>query len=140
MTRAVLDSSVLVSSLIAPAGAPAKLVVAARSGIFDLIASPKLLAELESVLRREKFRRYADIDRVTAFLRFVTREAEVVTDPEAPPPIRCSDPKDDYLIALAHDQKAVLVSGDRHLLELAGRIPVFSPSEFLATQLYLKDG
>jgi uncharacterized protein len=135
VTRAVLDSNVLVSALIAPAGAPAKLVVAAHGGDYDLIASPLLLAELESVLRRNKFRNYVDIDRVIAYMRFLRRVAQIVTDPENPPPVRCADPKDDYLVALAHDQKALLVSGDRHLLGLAGTIPVFSPGEFLATRL-----
>lgn len=132
MTRAVLDSSVFVSALIAPRGTPAKLVIAARGGDFDLIASPLLLAELESVLRRDKFRGYAEIDGVVAYMQFLRREAQLVPDPESPPPVHCADPKDDYLVALAHDQKAVLVSGDRHLLDLAGKIPIFSPGEFLA--------
>jgi predicted nucleic acid-binding protein len=48
-----------------------------------------------------------------------------------PPPVRSSDPGNDYLIALAADQKAALVSGDRHLLDLTGRIPVYSPRDFL---------
>jgi putative PIN family toxin of toxin-antitoxin system len=134
VTRAVLDTGVFVSALIAPAGAPARLVLAARDGSFDLIASPLLLEELASALRRDKFRRYADVDRIATYLQLLRREAQVVPDPEAPPPVRCADPKDDYLVTLAHDQKAVLVSGDRHLLELAGKIPVFSPSEFLAAQ------
>jgi uncharacterized protein len=135
VTRAVLDSNVLVSALIAPTGAPAKLVVAARGGSFDLIASPLLLAELESVLRRDKFRGLVDIERVVAYMEFLRREAHVVPDPDAPSPVRCEDPGDDYLVALAHDQRAVLVSGDRHLLDLAGEIPVFSPGEFLARQV-----
>ena len=59
----------------------------------------------------------------------------MVPDPPGPPPVQCSDPNDDYLIALAHRQEAALVSGDRHLLELAGSIPVFSPREFLTTQI-----
>jgi predicted nucleic acid-binding protein len=64
------------------------------------------------VLGREKFRRYVDPD--TA-------------------PLRCADPDDDYLIALAHDRGAVLVSGDGHLLELAGRgAPILSPADVLA--------
>lgn len=131
MTRAVLDPGVLISALIAPAGTPAKLVAAARGGSFDLIASPLLLEELESVLRRDKFRRYVPISRSAAYVQLVHREAQVVPDPKTPPPVRCPDPNDDYLIALAQEQRAALVSGDRHLLELAGTIPVFSPGEFL---------
>lgn len=130
MARAVLDPGVLVSALITPTGIPAKLLLAARACSFDLIVSPLLLEELESVLRREKFRRYIDLDVVTAYLDLLRRDAQLAADPEIPPPIRCADPDDDYLIALAHSQSAALVSGDRHLLELAGRIPVFSPAEF----------
>jgi hypothetical protein len=41
-------------------------------------------------------------------------------------------PDDDYLIVLAQAGDAALFSGDENLLELAGRIPVFTPAEFLA--------
>ena len=134
MARAVLDPGVLVSALITPTGRPAKLLVAAQTGSFDLIVSPLLLDELERVLRREKFRRYVDLEGVTAYLDLLRRDAQLATDPETQPPIRCKDPDDDYLIALAHSQNAALVSGDSGLLELAEDIPVFSPTEFLASR------
>lgn len=86
-------------------------------------------------MRRDKFRGFVAIDRVVAYMEFLRHEAQVVPDPDAPPPVRCEDPGDDYLVSLAHDQKAVLISGDRHLLALSGTIPVFSPGEFLATRL-----
>jgi uncharacterized protein len=132
VTRAVLDPGVLVSALITPTGTPAKLLLAARQGTFDLIASPLLLEELTAVLKRDKFRRYVALEVVTTYLELVGRDADLVPDPEGPPPIRCAEPDDDYLIALAHSQNAALVSGDRDLLELSGKIPVFAPNEFLA--------
>jgi putative PIN family toxin of toxin-antitoxin system len=132
VARAVLDPGVLVSALITPRGTPAKLLLSAGEGGFELIVSPLLLEELELVLRREKFRRYIDQDGVTAYLDLLRRSAEIAADPETPPPIRCADPDDDYLIALAHGQNAALVSGDSHLLDLAGKIPVHSPADFLA--------
>jgi predicted nucleic acid-binding protein len=46
-------------------------------------------------------------------------------------PARSSDPDDDYLISLAAAHVAVLVSGDKHLLNLAAAIPVPSPRPFL---------
>jgi len=85
------------------------------------------------VLQRKKFRRYVDLDGVAAYLDLLRRNAKQAADPETPPPIRCTDPDDDYLIALAHRQRAALVSGDDHLLELADKIPVFTPAEFLAS-------
>lgn len=132
MARAVLDPGVLVSALITPTGRPARLLLAARAGSFELIVSPLLLDELEAVLRREKFRRYVDLNSVATYLDLLRRDAKLVADPGTPPPIRCTDPDDDYLIALAHSQSAALISGDSDLLELAEKIPVFSPAEFLA--------
>ncbi len=135
MKRAVLDPSVLVSALITPTGTPAKLLVASRSGSFELIVSPLLLDELRSVLRRKKFRGYVDLDGADRYVDLLQRDSVFAEDPAGSPPIRCRDPDDDYLIALAHDRAAALVSGDDDLLELAGKIPVFTPAEFLATQI-----
>ncbi|MDQ3724950.1 MAG: putative toxin-antitoxin system toxin component, PIN family [Actinomycetota bacterium] len=133
MPRAVLDPGVLVSALITPTGVPAKLLSAARDGRFDLLVSALLLEELEAVLRRDKFRPYLDLADVAVSIHLLRAESRLVADPRVSPPVRCADPDDDYLIALAHHQRSALVSGDRHLLGLAGEIPVFSPSEFLAT-------
>jgi uncharacterized protein len=132
--RAVLDPGVLVSALNTPAGVPAKLLIEVRAGELELIASPLLLAELEGVLRREKFRRYVGLDAVRDYLDLLRRDAVIAPDPEGPPPLRSADPDDDYLIALAHSQNAVLVSGDSHLLDLSGGAPILSPADFLAPQ------
>jgi len=134
VAKAVLDPGVLVSALITPTGTPAKLLTATRSGSFELIVSPLFLEELKLVLLREKFRRYVDLGVVDQYVELLRRDAAMATDPAGPPSIRCADPDDDYLIALAHSRSAALVSGDGHLLKLAGEIPVFTPSEFLATQ------
>jgi len=131
--RAVLDPGVLVSALITPTGVPAKLLAEMRDGGFELALSSQLLEELEDVLRREKFRRYVDLDGVAAYLELLRRDAVIEPDPEGPPPIRCIDPDDDHLIALAHSQNAVLVTGDTHLLDLAEKAPIEAPAAFLAS-------
>jgi putative PIN family toxin of toxin-antitoxin system len=130
--RVVLDPGVLVSALITPTGAPAKLLLEARAGGLELIVSPLLLGELEEVLGREKFRRYVDPGAVRDYIDLLRREGLAADDPEGPPPLRSADPDDDYLIALAKSQNAVLVSGDSHLLDLAGLAPILSPADFLA--------
>ena len=134
MKRAVLDPGVLVSALITPTGTPAKLLAASRGGSFELILSPLLLEELGLVLRRKKFRRYVDLDAVDQYVGLLRRSGVFTDDPSGSPPIRCRDPDDDYLIALAHEHGAALVSGDDDLLELVGQIPVFTPAQFLAAQ------
>ncbi|MFN8034583.1 MAG: hypothetical protein U0V73_01425 [Acidimicrobiia bacterium] len=60
------------------------------------------------------------------------REARMTEDPEHPPSTRSPDPGDDYLIALGATVQAAIVSGDGHLLGLAGELPVYSPTESLA--------
>jgi uncharacterized protein len=88
-----------------------------------------LLAELEEVLRRKKFRRYVDLAAVAEYIDLLRRDATLVEDPEGPPPLRSADPDDDYLIALAHSQNAILVSGDKHLLDIGRGAPILAPGD-----------
>jgi predicted nucleic acid-binding protein len=46
-------------------------------------------------------------------------------------PVRSADAADDYLIAIAAGNDALLVSGDKHLLALAERLPILPPARFL---------
>jgi putative PIN family toxin of toxin-antitoxin system len=130
--RAVLDPNVVISALLSPEGAPAAVLEAVRRGEFESIVSPALLGALERALRYAKLRRYITAEEAAAVLRWLSRSATSVSDPGEEAPVRSTDPGDDYLIALACSQGAALVSGDRHLLVMADRIPVFSPRDFLA--------
>lgn len=132
MRRAVLDSNVLVSALISPGGPSGQLLEQVRTGELELIASPRLLAELKTVLEREKFRRYFDLETGQDFCELLRLEAQVAPDPDGQAPLRSADPKDDYLLDLAFSQSSRLVSGDSHLLDLAGRAPICSPGDLLA--------
>lgn len=132
MPRAVLDPNVLISALITPRGASARILLELRGGAFELIASPALLAELRTVLRRDKFRQCASVDEVGAFVELIRVECTLVEDPEPSGVGVTGDPGDEYLVALARAARAdVLVSGDPDLLRLRSRIPVRSPREFL---------
>jgi uncharacterized protein len=132
--RVVLDPGVLVSALISPAGAPARLLRAIRGGEFELLVSPHLLGELEEVLSRDKFRRYVSNPVVDDYLDLLRREAILAPDPGGPYSLRSADPDDDYLIALAQNEKAMLVSGDKHLLDLSGGgAPILGPTDLLAS-------
>lgn len=104
---------------------------------FELIVSPLLLEELEAVLLRKKFRRYATVEEVGDYLAFIGRQGNLVPDPDQPAPLSCPDPKDEYLLALAFSQKAVLVSGDSHLLEIATGAPICAPADFLKSEASL---
>jgi putative PIN family toxin of toxin-antitoxin system len=130
--RAVLDPNVIISALLAPAGTPAAIVRAWSAGAFELVASPLLLAELERALAYPKLRTRIHEDEATAIVRWLRRSATIVQDPDEPAPRASEDPGDDYLIALAAHERAALVSGDRHLLELAAELPIYAPADFLS--------
>ena len=130
--RAVLDTNVLVSALISPGGGSARLLLELRSGAFELIVSPSLLAELREVLRRDKFRRYVSEAEADAYVELIRSEGVVRPDPAPSPDPLSADPDDEYLIDLARDARVdALVTGDVHLLELRAVIPVMTPTEFL---------
>jgi predicted nucleic acid-binding protein len=53
---------VLVSAALSPAGKPARIIEAVRSGQVVLVVSPHLLAELDDVLGRPKLAALLDPD------------------------------------------------------------------------------
>jgi putative PIN family toxin of toxin-antitoxin system len=68
--RAVLDTNILVSALLSPAGNPAKIYRMFLSGTLDLIISADIFAEYEDVLHRPRLKILtADADRVLAAVR-----------------------------------------------------------------------
>jgi predicted nucleic acid-binding protein len=50
----------------------------------------------------------------------------------SPPPVGSRDPDDDYLLALAIDRRAYLVTGDQDLLVLNADLPILTPVQFAA--------
>lgn len=131
--RAILDPNVIISSLLSPGGTPAKVLRAWLEGRFDLVVSPALLEELARALAYPKLAERitrVDGEKLLAWLR---REPIIVEDPDEIPGSRSEDPGDEYLLALAEKERAVLVSGDRHLLALADRLPVLTPRELLSS-------
>jgi putative PIN family toxin of toxin-antitoxin system len=129
--RALLDANVLVSALLSRAGTPPRLITLWLDAAFELVMCPALLTEVERVLGQPKLRTRIERADAKRFVELLTELAEMVPDPEGPPPVHSEDPFDEYLLALAAREQVPLVSGDKHLLALRGRAPVFSPREFL---------
>ena len=102
------------------------------AGEFELIFSPALLEELRRALGYPKVARLIAVDDAELLIAWLSRSATLAHDASSPPPVRSSDPNDDYLIALAAEQRAVLVTGDRHLLAVAESFPIYEPADFLA--------
>jgi len=131
--RIVVDPNVIISAMLSPGGTTARIFELWRDGAFDLVVSPKLLQELEGVLAREKFKHLVHPDEVAQLMSVLNSDAVLVPDPAGAPEVRSADPNDDYLVAIAGQSRSVLISGDNDLLDLSGRIPVYSPAEFIAT-------
>jgi hypothetical protein len=131
--RAVLDANVLISAILSRRGSPARLLLAWQAGAFELVVSPKLLAELARALAYPKLARLVPAADADAFVAWIARSAVLAADPGTAPSVPSADPDDDYLVALAIAERAVLVSGDGHLTALADRLPVRTPAAFLGS-------
>jgi putative PIN family toxin of toxin-antitoxin system len=130
--RVVLDVNVLVAALLAQKSAPARLILRWIAGDFEVMISDKVISELTRALSYPNMRSRVTSAEASAFVDFLEANAWRAIDPGRPPR-RSRDPGDDYLVALAAVTSAVLVSGDRDLLEMRDDLPIYSPAGFLAT-------
>lgn len=114
--RAVVDNNIWISALLNPGGFPGQVLATYRQGRFSLITSEPVLAELESVLGRTKFRRRGVTAESVAELLILLRGAADLV--EVPGTLRvCRDAKDDMLIETALEGSAdVIVSRDEDLV------------------------
>ena len=135
MIRAVVDTNTLISGLISPLGAPAKIIHCWRRGDFLLLTSPVLLAELRRVL---EYRRISDrlgwsSEERAQFVESFETLALVMPGALSLPGIT-RDPKDDPVVACAVEGDAgFIVSGDQDLLVLGAyrEVRMATPREFL---------
>lgn len=127
----ILDTGILVSAAIRPDSIPALALEKAMLD-FDVCVSQETLAELERVLGRPKFDRYAPKAQREVFLSGFREQATmvnvsiIVTD--------CPDPKDNMFLALAETAMAeLIISSDPHLTNMHPwrGIPILPPAAFL---------
>lgn len=128
----MVDPNVFVSAQISSSGPPARIARAADGGVFEVIVSDLLLSELHDVLMRPRFRRYMTEGEVEDLVADLREKGIGATEGEIERAVP-DDPKDDYLVALAHASNAdYLVSGDPHLAAVKSQVyvPVLTPREF----------
>ncbi len=116
MIRVVVDPGVFVSVLIgSPGSPPDRIFNAWVADRIEVVASPKVIAELRRVAMRPKFRRWFDEASARQLIDRIELHATIQPDP----PLlegATADPDDDYLVALAVAARVdAIVSGDRHL-------------------------
>lgn len=132
--RVVLDTNVLVSTLIASSGAPATIYGLWEDRKFTLLISAEQIEELRAVLKRPKVAMLMKPYTAGSLVNQLKRLACMVD--ELPRVDRSPDPNDDYLLALCEAGDAdYLVTGDkRGLLALKrhGKTRVVPPGIFLS--------
>ncbi|MCC7126467.1 MAG: putative toxin-antitoxin system toxin component, PIN family [Acidobacteria bacterium] len=131
MKRVVADTNILVSAL-QFGGKPKQLLDLAVDGQIDLAASEAIIAEALRVLE-DKFERtpewLAEADRQIRVVARLVEPTESITAIEA-------DPTDDRILECAvAAESEVIVSGDRHLLDLKSfrGVPIQRVADFLGT-------
>src|SRR5665213_1052343 len=118
--RVVIDTNILVSALIAPAGKPAAIIDAWLEGKFTLLTCATHVDELRSTLRKT---RVADLIKPYKAGRLVNQVKKLAEDVNPLPRVdRSSDPTDDFLLSMSEGGKAdYLVTGDKNGLLSLGR-------------------
>jgi hypothetical protein len=133
--RAVLDTNVIVSGLIRPAGAPGQILERLLDEIFILVVSPDLVDELRRSLRRPRLRRYIRLS--SEELEGRIAQLETLADPvEGTLDLKVDvrDPDDIKFLAVAVEARAeYVVTGDADLLTLREHegIQIVTPRAFL---------
>jgi putative PIN family toxin of toxin-antitoxin system len=118
--RVVIDTNVLISALIAPAGKPAAIVDAWLEGKFTLLTCAAHVDELRATLHKP---RVAELIKPYRAGRLVNQVKKLAEDVAPLPRVeRSPDPTDDFLLAMSEGGQAdYLVTGDKSGLLVLGR-------------------
>ncbi|TXL73542.1 putative toxin-antitoxin system toxin component, PIN family [Vineibacter terrae] len=130
--RVVLDTNVVVSGLMLPASRPGRILAAWEAGLFLLVTSDDLLAELADVLDQPKIRRRVrwSKDSIDDYVSTMRAFSHVVNARQYRRPI-VRDINDDIVLATMVAGRADwLVTGDKDFLVLAEGYPILSPAAF----------
>jgi putative PIN family toxin of toxin-antitoxin system len=136
MLRAVVDTNVLVSRFLSESGPPARLFDLLGQERFTLILSQEIKDQYAEVLLRPYLMQLHgwESERIKRAINKLFRAANEIV-PTARLPGVIADPKDDKFIECAVAGEAdLIVSGDRHLLELGSfeGIRIVTPAVFVS--------
>ncbi len=129
----IIDTNVALSGLLW-GGPPNQIHSWARDRVIRVLACSRTVGELKRVLQYSKFTDRLSVlkttpeEALTYFLDLVT----FASDPASVPSVIKADPFDNLFLALAVENRVpLIVSGDRHLLDLETfeNIQVITPSQ-----------
>jgi putative PIN family toxin of toxin-antitoxin system len=110
--RAVIDTNVLVSGLLAASGNEALIILTIHQGVLRPYFSPAILAEYAAVLARPKFA--FDADDIEALITMLHDKGELIRPQGAAPSL--PDPDDSIFLhcALAARAEYIVTGNKRH--------------------------
>lgn len=128
----ILDSNVLLSSIISQKGAPALIYDAMVAGKFELLTSNIQLEEIRRASRYPKFSGMLKPHKVGSLINYLRKSTLLQEETSS---TELNDPDDVFLLALAEKGNAdFLVTGDKRagLLQQksVGRTRIVTPKEF----------
>ena len=128
--RVIIDTNLLISFLINKDYSKLDRILSHKQ--ITLLYSQELIDEFIEVARRPKFKRYFSISNIQELVLQISTRAEFI---EVTAKVEmCSDPKDNFLLALAKDGQAThLLTGDKDLLSLKK----YSRAELITITEYL---
>lgn len=136
--RLVIDTNVLVSGMLSPFGPPARIISLLSSGQLEPCTDGRLMAEYETVLRRDHLHIRPDaVDELLAIIRRCGL-------PTGAPPLEMDlpDPSDQPFIevALAGGACCLVTGNGIHFPEGSClRVPVLTPSELVKVMGRLRE-
>ena len=133
--RIILDTNVFISAVFF-GGPPYQILDSWRNGKINIVLTEEIFDEYQRVAR-ELSKQFKQID-ISIFLDLLTVNATWIEAPQLPFGVS-SDPDDDKFLACALASRTkVIVSGDKHLIDVSGYrgIAVVKPRAFI--EQYLK--
>lgn len=135
--RVILDTNVLVASLISRHSPPDAIYRAWRGGRFELVTSRLQLDELRRISRYPKLKTILPNHRVGNMINHLNRATVLDQLPALPDGVESDDPDDNFLLGMAFASDAdFLVTGDRRagLLQRGSfqRARIVTPAAFCA--------
>jgi putative PIN family toxin of toxin-antitoxin system len=134
--RVVLDTSVLISSLLKSEGVPAQVFAAWRALRYVLVTSQPIIDEFKKTSGYARIRRKYHLTDPTVeeFAALLRDAADVVTALAELSDVDIRDPNDLMILATAASGEAdIIVTSDKDLLVLGAfrEIPILTPRQFL---------
>ena len=128
--KIVIDTNVFISGIFF-SGPPFQILEAWRDDKVQVIISPQIMDEYRRVA--EIISKERPIIELTKIIDFLIHKAELIEAPDLPESV-CEDSDDDKFLACALASGCkLIVSGDKHLLNVTGyrEIEVLKPKAFL---------